>query len=470
MAGGPWENSVFFVVIISGGAGSGLFVYSPTVGPGNLVGSWAGVGGTDAFGNAYPAGFSTGVAGVGQTNIDNAGNVGLMAADGNNLIRLNPNQQRQVFYSDPPGLGAVLVSIAAKASVDQFGNAIPQGIQINQGIFAGSDFVITTAGAFFYSGTPAFGNLLASIAPAAGTDTHGNAYLAGETSYGDIGFGLSAMQSSGGILTIYSAATEAGPWTQQATFGYRGDTGALFLQGGANLVLGTAGIIQAQNSLQIGAGQALQLPTGDAAEQVEATLAASAGAGAARTLRAILRSPKVAAQQDAANVRLVSSAANASGTAGGTLEYEDTTGTDNPYATWGVNGVALLAAAATAADPTHANTAASPAIAETPKTISWPAGISVNQSQFRLLPDGTVRVDVELTAFPGTANNYTATTTLPAAYRPSVQQRLAASLNGTLSTTTAPAIRFATSGVVQITGLPSAAYNDLLSLHGSYSL
>jgi hypothetical protein len=60
--------------------------------------------------------------------------------------------------------------------------------------------------------------------------------------------------------------------------------------------------------------------------------------------------------------------------------------------------------------------------------------------------------------------------TLPAAYRPAVQQRLGATLDGTLSATTAPAIRFAPTGVVQITGLPPVAYNDLLSVHGSYHL
>lgn len=38
-------------------------------------------------------------------------------------------------------------------------------------------------GLFVYSGTPANGNLVASIAAAAGTDTHGNPYQAGITSY-----------------------------------------------------------------------------------------------------------------------------------------------------------------------------------------------------------------------------------------------------------------------------------------------
>jgi hypothetical protein len=48
-------------------------------------------------------------------------------------------------------------------------------------IFQGTDFVINSSGAFFYSGTPAAGNLILSIAQAAGTDAHGNTYPGGLT-------------------------------------------------------------------------------------------------------------------------------------------------------------------------------------------------------------------------------------------------------------------------------------------------
>lgn len=52
-----------------------------------------------------------------------------------------------------------------------------------RGTFAGTNFIINSSGAFFYSGTPANGNLILSIAPASGTDAFGNAYLAGFTAY-----------------------------------------------------------------------------------------------------------------------------------------------------------------------------------------------------------------------------------------------------------------------------------------------
>ena len=48
-----------------------------------------------------------------------------------------------------------------------------------RGTFDGTDFIINASGAFFYDGTPASGNLIISLAPAAGTDGFGNAYTKG---------------------------------------------------------------------------------------------------------------------------------------------------------------------------------------------------------------------------------------------------------------------------------------------------
>jgi len=81
-----------------------------------------------------------------------------------------------------------------------------------RGQFEGTDFVINSSGAFFYSGTPAAGNLTASITNAAGTDAETNAYLAGFTTYGTVGGVLTAVQINGSTLRWSTAATEAGPW------------------------------------------------------------------------------------------------------------------------------------------------------------------------------------------------------------------------------------------------------------------
>jgi hypothetical protein len=60
MSGSGWSNGSITLVIITEVPGvlSGLFLYSPTVAKGNLVGSWTVNAGTDPAGNTYPAGFN----------------------------------------------------------------------------------------------------------------------------------------------------------------------------------------------------------------------------------------------------------------------------------------------------------------------------------------------------------------------------------------------------------------------------
>lgn len=86
-------------------------------------------------------------------------------------------------YNGTPASGNLIVSIAAEAGTDPYGNTYPQGLFVSAGIieggtFVGNDFIINSSGVFFYNGTPAAGNLVLSIAAAAGTDQFGNAYLA----------------------------------------------------------------------------------------------------------------------------------------------------------------------------------------------------------------------------------------------------------------------------------------------------
>lgn len=57
----------------------------------------------------------------------------------------------------------------------------------NGGVFNGTNWTENSSGSFLYSGTPALGNLIESIAPTGGTDGVGNAYLAGEVSYSGSG-------------------------------------------------------------------------------------------------------------------------------------------------------------------------------------------------------------------------------------------------------------------------------------------
>ena len=121
-------------------------------------------------------------------------------------------------YSGTPGLGNPPIVSITNASVDPFGNTVVPGLDVTQGsitgttitggtisgttisgaTFDGTDFIINTAGAFFYFGTPANNNLAVSIAGAAGTDAFGNPYISGVTTYnGDDTFSVNLFNTSG---------------------------------------------------------------------------------------------------------------------------------------------------------------------------------------------------------------------------------------------------------------------------------
>lgn len=84
-----------------------------------------------------------------------------------------------------------------------------------RGTFNGTNYTINNNGAFFYSGTPAAGNLIQSLTNSTGTDLFGNAYLAGTTTYTTIGT-VFAVNLNQNAISWYSATTEAGPYTRIA--------------------------------------------------------------------------------------------------------------------------------------------------------------------------------------------------------------------------------------------------------------
>ena len=93
------------------------------------------------------------------------------------------------------GAGNLIGSWAGQAGTDAFGNPYPQGLNVSIGTiagtaitgssFSGTDFVLNTSGLFLYSAAPALGNLIVSVAQAAGTDAFGNLYKAGVWAYGN---------------------------------------------------------------------------------------------------------------------------------------------------------------------------------------------------------------------------------------------------------------------------------------------
>jgi hypothetical protein len=67
-----WNNQVVQLLVISEAATgySGIFIYTPAPGPGNLLISIASVAGTDPYGNYYPAGFNDSAPGGSQAAIN----------------------------------------------------------------------------------------------------------------------------------------------------------------------------------------------------------------------------------------------------------------------------------------------------------------------------------------------------------------------------------------------------------------
>ena len=202
MAGSSWTNQLVNLIILSAAQKgfSGFFVYSPAPGPGNLIGSWAAAAGVDPYGNAYPAGLSVEV-------------------------------------------GAIT------------------GIVITGSTFEGTDFIINSSGEFFYSGTPAAGNLVESTASAAGVDGKGNNYVAGHATYA----ANFASSLAAGFVGFYTGSLAAG-WTF---------AGQLSTDAGGDLIMETAGgtmILAASGAVTITGAVQAQSFTSLGDTSVEGTL------------------------------------------------------------------------------------------------------------------------------------------------------------------------------------------------------
>lgn len=116
-----------------------------------------------------------------------------------------------------------------------------------RGTFTGTDFLINSSGAFFYSGTPAAGNLATSITSSSGTDAFGNNYLAGTTTYAN-GSGI-ATSLSVGFIAFYSGSLSGG-WTLESSVA--GDSsGNLQLNAGGQLQLIGVGSVAITGSTTI---------------------------------------------------------------------------------------------------------------------------------------------------------------------------------------------------------------------------
>lgn len=103
-----------------------------------------------------------------------------------------------------------------------------------RGTFNGNNFILNSSGLFIYSGTPAAGNLIASIAPTSGTDSFGNTYLGGIVTYsgtsfaslnvGNLLLGITADAANAGLVGlsgadgVFASSPVSGSNTEAATW------------------------------------------------------------------------------------------------------------------------------------------------------------------------------------------------------------------------------------------------------------
>jgi hypothetical protein len=159
---------------------------------------------------------------------------------GGSILR-RPAIQSPNFEQGPPIVGW---AINADGTA-YFGDVTAEGT-ITATSFAGTDFLINSAGVFVYSGTPAAGNLVGSIAASGGTDGFGNNYLAGSASYA----ATFATALNAGFVAFYSGSL-AGGWS--ALSSVAGDVaGNLQVNAGGQLQLVGSGGVTINGSADTG--------------------------------------------------------------------------------------------------------------------------------------------------------------------------------------------------------------------------
>lgn len=118
------------------------------------------------------------------------------------------------FQNPPVGNQGTLTRVAIKSpnyvlgvtgwSVNKNGTAQFTGLVLIGGTFTGTNFIINDNGAFFYSGTPAAGNLIANITSGGGTDSFGNTYFAGVSVYDSAG---NVVELAAGSIFTFNEST-----------------------------------------------------------------------------------------------------------------------------------------------------------------------------------------------------------------------------------------------------------------------
>ena len=240
-----------------------------------------------------------------------------------------------------------------------------------------------------------------------------------------------------------------------------------------------------QVALSGGNPAALSFPLNDAGFPVAPLMnAVIVGSGVARFAQLATFTPKISVAGHLDFVASAFNSPNADGSSGANylMDYVDTNGVNHIYTTLDQNGMGVsVCNQMTAADPSHANAAVSPAIAETwhdmrPLINSF-VGTTAGRypPQYRKLSDGTIQIAGNIT-FPGVGGpNFNSITfaTLPPAYRPTnnVGQRWPVTLETNVTPIGTPNVAIDTSGNLQFHNCPTARLlATIANIEGEYPL
>lgn len=290
------------------------------------------------------------------------------------------------------------------------------GLVLSGGTITGPDYIINPSGAFFYTGTPALGNLAISIVPGtvSVTDPEGNTAPPGITLFG----GLSLQTENGGVIT-----TQITPGGDFFAFNSHGNTIAL-------LAAGNGG----------GGGLFAYADAGAAQGPIIASIASMAGTD---TITGAAYLNEIASYGSSGGTQFASQLGN------GNITFWTAPGPGGPWASKNdigqdaslnlilqsiTAGIRLLGTKVSLEAPVTATagTAASPSVIETDVwhmvgaagEPAFSAGFAAGSPapRFRMYPDKTVRLAgrVSVTAAVGA---FAQIFQLPAAYQPASEAR-----------------------------------------------
>lgn len=271
------------------------------------------------------------------------------------------------------------------------------------------------SGIFFYDPAIAFGDLILSIAPNAGTDPYGNSY------------------------------------PQGFAFGFAG---------ASQVVIGTAG-----------GSPLIYFPTGNPDTLNSAAVqTVMPGSGAGRYDQIQVLGAQSTAQNDSVLSTWLGSSQNGAVQPQIQDYYHDPSGTYHLYRTLDFTGDAIRAGSIVAVDPTTGTSRANPAQPEAWHAMSllnsW-TNVAGTSAQYRLLPTGDVQTVLSITG--GTVGSGTPVATLPAGYRPAHTATSVIGVSGAGAAPVAtPSFQLDSSGSLTMHNVPAGT--TTITFNGAWNL